>query len=329
MGQRGRVGNSSNCVLPKYAYHCSCQVVDKTTVVVVPLASILFRVSLKTVGGNNNGHCALAYSKHIFLVSPQAFHHRYSHLYNPMENSTTVQTLCDNSHKRTVKGWASKVVNRSFLVADDFSGYSRSTLTDLCREIDEEIAFINKCMQSTKHKSGMYKVILATENKYQKELKRIRERRTFLVTVKQWAISALIKEKEKASSSVQSPENVTTEPVTTRDWIKGLIAKQKSSQSFVKVEQRQCSNWTNSLHAQSKTPSTDAFNARVKEVLKSLIVEELGPRYYSFCEKAIDTAASEARCYFDRFPDSKSKGRWIDAFDAHVDHLYSELVKKY
>ena len=51
----------------------------------------------------------------------------------------------------------SKVVNRSFLVADDFSGYNQSTLAGLCREIDQDIAFINECIKTTKQKRGMYK----------------------------------------------------------------------------------------------------------------------------------------------------------------------------
>ena len=245
-----------------------------------------------------------------------------------METLPTVQTLCENSHKPIVKGWVSKVVNRSFLVADDFSGYNQSTLASLCREIDQDIAFINECIKTTKQKRGMYKVILATEAKYQRELNRIKRRRTFLVAVKGWATWALMKEKaETAASSL--PENPAVEPVNDKVLISGALARQKALQSLESIAQRQSGTWTDKVFVQSKRPSTDAFNARVKEVLKSLIIQKLGSQYYEFCEQAIDTAAAEARDHFARFPDSKNKERWTQAFDLHANRLYSESTKKH
>jgi hypothetical protein len=245
-----------------------------------------------------------------------------------METPATVQTLCENSHKPIVKGWASKVVNRSFLIADDFSGYNQSTLINLCREIDQDIAFINECIKSTKQKRGMYKVILATEAKYQKELNRIKRRRTFLVSVKGWATWALMKEKAEAAFS-SSPENPTAEPVNNTVLISGALARQKASQSLENIAQRKSGNWTDKVFVQSKRPSTDAFSARIKEVLKSLVIQKLGSQYYEFCEQAIDTAAAEARDHFERFPDSRNKERWTNAFDSHANSLYSELTKKH
>jgi hypothetical protein len=215
-----------------------------------------------------------------------------------METLPTVQTLCENSHKPIVKGWASKVVNRSFLVADDFSGYNQLTLISLCREID------------------------------QGELNRIRRRRTFLVAVKGWATWALMKEKAETSAS-SLPENPEAEPVNDKALISGALARQKALQSFESIAQRQSGTWTDKVFVQSKRPSTDTFNARVKEVLKSLIIQKLGSQYYEFCEQAIDTAAAEARDHFDRFPDSKNKERWTQAFDLHANRLYSESTKKH
>jgi len=225
------------------------------------------------------------------------------------------ETLCSNSHKPLVKGWPSKVLNRTFFVADDFSGYSRATLASLHKEIDQDIFLINKSIKETRQKKGMYRVILAVEAKYQRELGRVKQRRAFLVEVKEWITLALIKKKEESAvTSFKSHK---------------LPAQEKISHSFVKHAEHSLNAWTKKLSSQSKYWSTIAFDKRVKEVLKALIIEELGSQYYNLCDKAISAVAAEANSYFSNLPDNKNNNQLINDINSHIDDLNSELMRKF
>jgi len=238
-----------------------------------------------------------------------------------MTSSTTVQTLCTNSEKPAVKGWMSKIVNRSFLVADDFSGYSELTLVSLCKEINQELSFINQCIKSTKHKSGMYKVILATESKYQKELSRVKRRRTFLVQIKKWAMIALAKEREETSSCSKLPGGSTIEQ-TSID-----VSLQISGISAVPA-QTTPNSWTAKIPIHCKHPSMYVFNEQVKEALEVLLIEELGLLYHKLCEEAVRVTANDANAYLGRFIDSKDKDRWVNALSSHTASLCGSVGRK-
>lgn len=238
-----------------------------------------------------------------------------------MTSSTTVQTLCTNFQKPVVKGWMSKIVGRSFLVADDFSGYSESTLASLCREIDQELTFINQCIKSTKHKSGMYKVILAAESQYQKELLRVKKRRTFLVQIKKWAMMALAREREETSSCSNLPNVLTIKRAS-------IDTQLPASRSCVVPAQTTPDSWTTKIPIHCKHPSMYVFNEQVKEALEVLLIEELGLLYHKLCEEAIRTTANDANAYLDRFIDSKDKDRWVKALSSHAASLCDSVNKK-
>ena len=114
-----------------------------------------------------------------------------------MDRPSQIQTFCVQSHKDTRKrqSWFSKTVNRRFLNISDLEGYSVPTLAIVCNELDQDIAFINRCITDTKKKTGMLKEIYACNKKFRRELARLSNRRRFLVKAKGWAISTLLKTK--------------------------------------------------------------------------------------------------------------------------------------
>jgi hypothetical protein len=117
-----------------------------------------------------------------------------------MDRPSQIQTFCVQSHKPTHRkkhSWFSKTIDRKFLSASDFDGYSVPTLVVVCSELDKEIAFMNQCITDTKKKTGMLKEIYACNKKFQRELARLSNRRRFLVKAKGWAISTLLQAKRE------------------------------------------------------------------------------------------------------------------------------------
>lgn len=67
------------------------------------------------------------------------------------------------------------------------------------------------------------------------------------------------------------------------------------------------------------------FDQRVKTILKSLIIEELGPVYDDICEEALSIAAKEAKHYIHCCSDGKIQKKLLSSIDLHVQKLANRI----